>query len=82
MKLTKFRHACVRLEKDAQSLVIDPRAMTPEQNILDVATAVLITHEHFDHLEADRLITATAQDPQLTIYTCSGVARHVAITWS
>ncbi len=78
MKLTKFGHACVRLEKESQRLVIDPGAMTPEQNILDGATAVLITHEHFDHFQADRLITATAQDPQLTIYTCPGVAPHLA----
>lgn len=78
MKLTKFGHACVRLEKDAQSLVIDPGAMTPEPNILDGAAAVLITHEHFDHFQADRLVAATAQDPHLTIYTCPGVARHLA----
>lgn len=77
MKLTKFGHACVRLEKDARSLVIDPGAMTPEPGILDGAEAVLITHEHFDHFEADRLITAAAKEPRLTIYTCSGVARHL-----
>lgn len=77
MKLTKFGHACVRLEKDARSLVIDPGVMTPEPDILDGVEAVLVTHEHFDHFEADRLVTATAKDPQLTIYTCPGVARHL-----
>ena len=77
MKLTKFGHACVRLEKDARSLVIDPGAMTPESGILDGAEAVLITHEHFDHFEADRLLTAAAEDPRMTIFTCPGVARHL-----
>lgn len=77
MKLIKFGHACVRLEKDTRSLVIDPGAMTPEPGIMDGAEAVLITHEHFDHFEADRLITAAAKDPRLTIYTYPGVARHL-----
>lgn len=77
MRLTKFGHACVRLEKDTRSLVIDPGVMTPEPGILEGSEAVLITHEHFDHFEADRLIKAVADDPELMIYTCSGVARHL-----
>ncbi len=61
MKLAKFAPpACVRLEKDAQSLVIDPGAMTPDQNILDGAKTVLITHEHFHHFEED---TASSLPP-------------------
>lgn len=74
MKLTKIDHACVRLEKDSRSLVIDPRAMTDESEILNSAEAVLITHEHFDHFEADHLFTAAARNPSLAIYTCREVA--------
>jgi L-ascorbate metabolism protein UlaG (beta-lactamase superfamily) len=54
MKLTKYTHACVRLEKDGKVLVIDPGIWT-EPEALDDADAVLITHEHFDHLNADLL---------------------------
>lgn len=78
MKLTKFGHACVRLEKGSRSLVIDPGAMTSEPGILDGVEAILITHEHFDHFEADRLFAAADRDPNLAIYTCLGVARHLA----
>ncbi len=77
MKLTKFGHACVRLEKDTRSLVVDPGAMTSEPGILDGAEGVLITHEHFDHFEADRIVAAAAKNPELSIYTCSGVIRHL-----
>ncbi len=52
--------------------------MTNESEILNSAEAVLITHEHFDHFEADRLFTAAARNPTLDIYTCRGVARHLA----
>ncbi|GAA4098404.1 MBL fold metallo-hydrolase [Actinomadura miaoliensis] len=72
MEITKFGHACVRLEKNGRAIVIDPGVMTPEADALTGAEAVLITHEHFDHFDPERL-----QDPQLTVYTCPGVARHL-----
>jgi L-ascorbate metabolism protein UlaG (beta-lactamase superfamily) len=53
MRLTKMGHACVRLEKDGRILVIDPGTLT-EPEALDGAEAVLITHEHPDHVDTDR----------------------------
>lgn len=75
MRLTKLGHACVRVRKDDRTLVIDPGGLTPEDDAISGAEAVLITHEHFDHLEADRLRKALAEDPRLTVYTCRAVAR-------
>ncbi|GAA2309345.1 MBL fold metallo-hydrolase [Nonomuraea roseoviolacea subsp. roseoviolacea] len=74
MRLTKFGHACVRLEKDGRGLVIDPGMMTPEAEALSGAEAVLITHQHFDHFDPDRLRAAVAERPSLAVYTCPGVA--------
>ena len=74
MRLTKLGHACVRLRKDDTTLVIDPGGLTPEQDAIDGAAAVLITHEHFDHLDAARLRRAAADNPALTIWTCREVA--------
>ncbi|MEY9212082.1 MBL fold metallo-hydrolase [Thermobifida halotolerans] len=78
MRLTKLGHACVRLEKDGRSLVIDPGEMTPESDALTGVDAVLVTHEHFDHLAPDRLRAAAADNPELTVYTCPGAARQLA----
>ena len=74
MQLTKLGHACVRVRKDDRTLVIDPGGLTPESDAIAGAEAVLITHEHFDHLEAARLGKALAEDPRLTVYTCRAVA--------
>ncbi|MBF8186474.1 MBL fold metallo-hydrolase [Nonomuraea sp. K274] len=73
MKLTKYGHACVRLEKDGKVLVIDPGTFT-EGPILDGADAVLITHQHADHVDVGRL---TAASPDLEVWTCEGVAAEL-----
>lgn len=54
MKITKFTHACLRLEHQGGTLVIDPGIWT-EPQALDGADAILLTHEHFDHVDSDRL---------------------------
>lgn len=48
MRITKFGHACVRIEHDGGTLVLDPGVFT-DPEALDGADAVLITHEHVDH---------------------------------
>ncbi|MGN9839065.1 MBL fold metallo-hydrolase [Nonomuraea sp. H19] len=70
MELTKYDHACVRVEKNGKVLVIDPGTFT-RAPVLDGADAVLITHEHFDHVDVEKLKAAS---PGLEIWTCEGVA--------
>jgi L-ascorbate metabolism protein UlaG (beta-lactamase superfamily) len=67
MRLTKFSHACVRLEKDGV-VVIDPGVFA-EREALDGVDAVLVTHEHFDHLNLQRLTEALAGRPEVRIFT-------------
>jgi L-ascorbate metabolism protein UlaG (beta-lactamase superfamily) len=55
MLVIKFRHACVRIEMDSGAvLVIDP-GIWSEPRALAGADAVLITHEHADHVDVLRL---------------------------
>ncbi len=54
LTLTRFTHACVRLERDGRVLVIDP-GIWSEPAALAGADAVLVTHEHFDHVDRLRL---------------------------
>jgi L-ascorbate metabolism protein UlaG (beta-lactamase superfamily) len=68
MRLTKYTHSCVRIERDGAVLVIDPGAFS-EAAALDGVDAVLITHEHFDHLNVDLLADALGKRPSVTVYT-------------
>ncbi len=54
MLITKDVHACVRIERDGRVLVIDP-GIWSGPDVLAGADAVLLTHEHADHVDADRL---------------------------
>lgn len=78
MRLTKLGHACVRLEKDGSVLVIDPGTFSDAGSALTGAEAVLITHEHADHLDTDRVRAALSADPGLHMWTNAGVAGQFA----
>lgn len=54
MRITKYTHACVRLEHEGRVLVIDPGVWS-EPEALAGADAVLVTHEHADHVDVLRL---------------------------
>ncbi|HEY3503380.1 MAG TPA: MBL fold metallo-hydrolase [Actinocatenispora sp.] len=54
MRITKYTHACVRLEHEGRVLVIDPGTWT-EPAAATGADAVLVTHEHADHVDVHRL---------------------------
>src|SRR5690349_15260877 len=54
MRITKFGHACVRIEGEGGVVVIDPGNFT-DAGALDGADAVLVTHEHADHVHPPHL---------------------------
>ena len=65
MKLTKFTHACVRIEKEGRALVLDPGTFSEVAEALDGAAAVLITHEHPDHIDVDAVSGALLANQDL-----------------
>ncbi|MFN8107112.1 MAG: MBL fold metallo-hydrolase [Nocardioidaceae bacterium] len=71
MRLTKFGHACIRIQHKAEVIVIDPGSFT-EPEAVSGATAILITHEHPDHWTPDQLRRTDAP-----IYTIASVAHQI-----
>ena len=71
MRITKFGHACVRIEHDDAVVVVDPGVFT-QPEALDGATAVLITHEHPDHYHPDLLARSDAP-----VFTIGAVAAQI-----
>lgn len=73
MRLTKLGHACVRLEKSGAAMVIDPGVWSGPRALDDVH-AVLVTHEHFDHVDTDALRAAMGANPSLELWASASVA--------
>lgn len=76
MRLTKMGHACIRLEDDGRTLVIDPGTLT-EPEALAGADAVLITHEHPDHVDAARIAVVADGDRGLAIWSTAPVVEQL-----
>lgn len=72
MRITKFGHACLRIESGEAVVVIDPGAFTEQSEAVEGATAVLVTHEHPDHWTVDHLRRA-----QAPVHTIAAVAAQV-----
>jgi L-ascorbate metabolism protein UlaG (beta-lactamase superfamily) len=77
MRLIKYTHACVRIEDASSVLVIDPGVWS-EPAALDGAHVVLLTHEHSDHVDVDRLRAAVAENRELRVWAPSELAAQLA----
>jgi len=71
MRLTKFAHACIRIEHDGHTLVLDPGVFT-DAAAVDGADAIVITHQHPDHYHLDHLRRGDA-----AVYTIEAVAAQI-----
>jgi L-ascorbate metabolism protein UlaG (beta-lactamase superfamily) len=74
MEITKFNHACIKVQSQHRTLVIDPGNFSPSHQALQGAEAILITHEHADHCDLDAVLAAMAANPELTVFAPSALA--------
>lgn len=73
MKLTKYEHSCLVLDKDGSTLVIDPGVFTTPLTDLDHVVGIVITHEHPDHWTPEQLKRILDRSPDARILGPAGV---------
>lgn len=74
MRITKYEHATLVVEKDGRRLIIDPGSFTTQLPDVTAVDAVVITHEHPDHFTSDHLRAILDASPEATLYGPEGVA--------
>ncbi|GAA1244479.1 MBL fold metallo-hydrolase [Pseudonocardia aurantiaca] len=78
MQTTHYGHACVLLDTGAARLLIDPGVFSEGFEGVSGLDAVLITHQHVDHLDADRLRPLLDANPDARLIVDSGTATQLA----
>lgn len=77
MKLTKYEHACVTLEKDGEVLVIDPGDFSSDFVPPEHVVAVVLTHVHGDHFDPDNIAAIVDKNPDARIISIDAVTTQL-----
>lgn len=67
LSLTKYSHACLVATKNGTSIVIDPGAWSYDFVAPAAPLAVIITHEHPDHLDIEKLREIARVNPDVMV---------------
>lgn len=77
MHLTHLGHSCVLIEVADQRILIDPGAFSDVSDVADL-TAVLVTHQHPDHLDPDAWGPLLDRSPEAEVWVESQTAESLA----
>jgi L-ascorbate metabolism protein UlaG (beta-lactamase superfamily) len=72
MRISKYGHACLHVVDGSASILIDPGTFSQGFETLSGLTAVLITHQHPDHVDPQRLPGVLRANPNATLYADAG----------
>lgn len=80
MRVRKFLHSCLLLEKGESKVLFDPGKFSfldggPKPADFDGLNAIVITHSHPDHMDDEAIKTVVEQNRNATIYGNSGIVK-------
>ena len=74
MRLTKFGHSCLLVEEGGARVLLDPGSFSDGFEALEGLAAVCLTHQHVDHLDAERLRLVLDRNPGVRVASDEGSA--------
>lgn len=78
MRLTKFGHSCLLIEEGPDRILIDPGSFSQGWETLTGLTAVLLTHQHADHVDVQRLPGLLALNSDVQLFADPGSVEVLA----
>lgn len=79
MRVTHLGHAAVLVELAGRRILIDPGAFSDQWHGLTGLDAVLITHQHPDHVDPDRVPALLAANPDAQVFAEPSVPAAVGL---
>lgn len=77
-RIIHFGHSCVLVETGSARLLIDPGTFATGFEVARELDAVLVTHQHPDHLDVEKLPVLMAANPNATLVVDEGSAAVVS----
>jgi L-ascorbate metabolism protein UlaG (beta-lactamase superfamily) len=77
MQLTHFGHSCLLAEFDRTRVLFDPGTFAHGFEGITGLSAILVTHQHPDHVDAARLPALIDANPDAALYTDSQTAAQL-----
>ncbi len=77
MDITKYKHACLMLEKNGQKLIIDPGCWNEDVGTPEGVVGIIVTHDHADHFDKGRLAAIIAVNPDAKVYAQESLTREI-----
>ncbi len=77
MRITRYGHSCLLVEDGDARLLLDPGVFSAGFEELRGLTGVLVTHQHADHLDLDRLRPLLDANPDAALHCDSGSAEQL-----
>lgn len=78
MQIVHFGHSCVLVDTGSARLLFDPGTLSAGFDDVRDLDAILVTHQHFDHLDVDRLPALVAANPTARLVVDVGSAAETA----
>jgi L-ascorbate metabolism protein UlaG (beta-lactamase superfamily) len=79
MQVTHFGHSCVLLDTGAARILLDPGTFSSGFEDLTGLDAVLVTHQHPDHLDPERLPRLLDANPDVRLVVDPGTAEQLDV---
>jgi L-ascorbate metabolism protein UlaG (beta-lactamase superfamily) len=73
-ELVHLGHACVVGDTGAARVLVDPGVFSEGWQTLEGLDAILVTHQHFDHLDLEKLPALLEQNPDAELVVDPGTA--------
>jgi L-ascorbate metabolism protein UlaG (beta-lactamase superfamily) len=63
MRISHLGHSCLLVEYDDTRILLDPGTLSDDFDFVEDVDAIVVTHQHPDHLDVDRLPTLLKANP-------------------
>lgn len=82
MRITRLGHACLLVETAGARVLVDPGAFSPDEAFAVTGLdAVVVTHQHADHLDTGRVGTLVAANPDAVLLADPQTCEQLGGPW-